>query len=425
VPPTSEPVAVVHEGTRGRLYKLTLLFALYVAQGLPYGFFTLAVPVLLRQEGVSLIAIGALSFLYLPWGCKFLWAPFLDHLGSRRTWLIALQSTAVLIAIALTPLDLGANTLLLVIAAFAFTLIAATQDIVTDGLAVRMLDAHERGLANAIQVGAYRLGMILGGGALLYLYARTDWSVMFACMAALLALTIVPVWWLREPTQRSTRAAVRPGALALSWLRRLTMPGMLTFCGLIVAYRFGDQLLSSLLSPFLADQQLGTAKIALMKGTLGSGSSFVGAFFGGWLAFAAGRRRALLISGLAQAGCFCLYIAAAFGAGGESLLWIATAAEGILGTMATVALFTLMMDASDPEHAGTDYTLLASVVVLVGFAGGVTGGALADALGYATTFIIGTLLSVAGCLFLVKWLDRHPTHERVAAAWTMGRDRAS
>jgi PAT family beta-lactamase induction signal transducer AmpG len=41
--------------------------------------------------------------------------------------------------------------------------------------------ARERGLANAVQVGAYRLGMILGGGGLLWLWARTNWQhVMFA-----------------------------------------------------------------------------------------------------------------------------------------------------------------------------------------------------------------------------------------------------
>jgi predicted MFS family arabinose efflux permease len=77
----------------------------------------------------------------------------------------------------------------------------------------------------------------------------------------------------------------------------------------------------------------------------------------------------------------------------------------------------LMMDASDPEHAGTDYTLLASVVVAVGALGGLAGGVLGDALGYAATFAIATVLSILGCLFVVWWLDRHPTHDRVALAW--------
>jgi predicted MFS family arabinose efflux permease len=82
-----------------------------------------------------------------------------------------------------------------------------------------------------------------------------------------------------------------------------------------------------------------------------------------------------------------------------------------------VALFTLMMDASDPDHAGTDYTLLASVVVVVGSLGHMLGGFMGDRLGLAPTFAAGAALGAVGCLVLVAWLDRHPTHERVARAW--------
>ena len=38
--------------------KLVLLGSLYLAQGLPYGFFTQALPVLLRESGMSLPLIG-------------------------------------------------------------------------------------------------------------------------------------------------------------------------------------------------------------------------------------------------------------------------------------------------------------------------------------------------------------------------------
>ena len=48
----------------------------------------------------------------------------------------------------------------------------------------------------------------------------------------------------------------------------------------------------------------------------------------------------------------------------RGLVWTACITEHLFGGMATVALFTLMMDASDPEHAGTDYTLLACAVVV-------------------------------------------------------------
>ena len=58
---------------------LVLLGALYAAQGLPFGFFTLALPVLLREAGWSLTAISALQYLALPWALKFLWSSWLTR----------------------------------------------------------------------------------------------------------------------------------------------------------------------------------------------------------------------------------------------------------------------------------------------------------------------------------------------------------
>ncbi len=401
------------DATRGD--KAVLLFSLYLAQGLPYGFFTLALPVILRDAGLSLTEIGLLGLLTLPWAFKFLWAPVIDQRGTRRGWLLTLQSATVLAALALSPLEPSSSFALLLIAAFAFNLLAATQDIVTDGLAVRLLGPAERGIGNGLQVGAYRLGMIFGGGALLWVFARYGWHVAFTGMAALLALTLLPVLRLDEPVRRvppQTSAA----ALALGWFTRARQPDMLVAAALIVAYRFGDQMVSSLFGPFLLDRGLDLETIALMKGAVGSTTSLAGAALGGVFVFAVGRRLALLASGLAQAACFLLYISAAAGMGGVPLLWGATVVEGVVSTMATVALFTLMMDAADPDHAGTDYTLLASVVVLVGTIAGIAGGVAADALGYTATFIVGAVLAAGGCLVVIAWLDRRAT-ARFADVW--------
>lgn len=404
-------------------HPLALLSSLYAAQGLPFGFFTLALPVLMREAGWSLTAIGLLQLLALPWLLKFLWAPWVDHHGARRTWLLGLQGCSVLAALTLALLDLDSASRGLLLAVLVFNLLAATQDIVTDGLAVRVLAARERGLANAIQVGAYRLGMILGGGGLLWLWARTNGSTVFAVMAGLLALSTWPVWQMRELPPGAAHDAMAPrprpsaGQLALGWWHRALAPGMLTFAALVFCFRFGDQMVSSLITPFVSDQGASKETIALMKGAVGSGASLLGALLGGALMVRVNRRTAMLSTGLGQAMTFALYIAAALGFGGMPLLWWATVAEGVVGTMATVALFALMMDASDPDHAGTDFTLMASVVVGVGSLGGIAGGVVGDAWGYVWAFGIGTVLSALGCVAMVGWLDRRPTHARVAQAW--------
>ena len=80
-------------------------------------------------------------------------------------------------------------------------------------------------------------------------------------------------------------------------------------------------------------------------------------------------------------------------------------ADGFVGSMATAALFTAMMDTCRPEAGGTDYTVQASVVVLASFLGSALGGRLADACihgmgaagaGYALHFAVGAMLTALG-----------------------------
>lgn len=448
---SAAPPTVTANARRADLLRtphLPLLAALYTAQGLPYGFFTLALPVLMREAGWSLTALGFLQFLAAPWVLKMLWAPLVDHHGTRRAWLLSMQLSSCALALAMAAMGFHEGSIGLFVAVFAFNLLAATQDVATDGLAVRLLDAQQRGLANGIQVGAYRFGMVLGGGLLLWLFARTSWSVTFLAMAALLALFTLPVWRMAEPPPSppspdptegphphphvhphapaallsaepvtATAPPPRGLALALLWWHRALRPGVLPLAGLIFCFRFGDQMASGLITPFLLDHGVDKPTLALMKGAVGSGTSLAGAALGGWLMLRMGRRQALLGSGLAQVGVFGLYALAATGWGGMPLLWVATVAEGVIGTVATVALFSLMMDAADPAHAGTDYTLLGSVGFSLATLGGIAGGMVGDTLGYTAAFVAGGLLSGAGVVALVRWLDAHPLNARVHEAW--------
>src|ERR1043165_1461174 len=103
-----------------RAQKMSVLSALDFVQGLPFGFFTITLPAMLRQSGQSLKTISLVSVLLtLPWLLKFLWAPFVDHRGTRRGWLLTLQLSALAVALVITQLHLDGNYVLLFAAAFA------------------------------------------------------------------------------------------------------------------------------------------------------------------------------------------------------------------------------------------------------------------------------------------------------------------
>lgn len=392
----------------------TLLGALYLAQGIPFGFFTGALPVVLRESGYSLVKISATGVLFLPWALKFLWAPYVDRYGTRRRWLLSLQLASAGVALGLSLLDLSTTLRWLFVGIFLVNLLSATQDVATDGTAVRLLNVQQRGVGNGIQVGAYRIGMVCGGGLLLWLFSFAGWRALFIAMAALLILATIPVWRLRAQldaadaeTGTQDRSQEKSATrLAVTWWSRLRRPGMVAFILLIAGFKFGNSMGSALVGPFMSDSGLTLGQIALVDGGLSSVAALVGAGLGAWLSFRFGRRHALLVGGVTQTLSLGLYIIASLGIGGFSLVVTASIAEHVLGGAATVAIFALMMDAADKRFAGSDYTLVACAVVFAQGIAGLAAGIVGDMFGFTALFCVALVLSGIGCAALLIALDR-------------------
>jgi RhtX/FptX family siderophore transporter len=378
--------------------KLLLLGTLYVSQGLPFGFFTQAVPVLMRQRGLDLPDISATNLLALPWALKFLWAPLVDryHLpgvGRRRSWILPAQLLSVLVVGALALLDPAQGLRPLLVALFFTNLLAATQDIATDGLAVELLDDGERGYGNSVQVAGYRVGMILGGGALLGVFGKLGYAPTFLAMALILGAATVPILFHRERPAVVSASAKPPGLGA--WMAIVKRPQMGTWLAILALYQGGEALAYGMVKPMLVDRGFTVDDIAWLIGTAGFFAGLLGAVLGGALVGRVGRKRALGIAGLIQLAGIVLNVAPAAGIGGKELLAAACVVEHLTGGIATVALFTVMMDVCG-EDAATDYTLQASVVVVATGLAATLSGVVAKKLGYAGHFAVAAGLSAVG-----------------------------
>jgi PAT family beta-lactamase induction signal transducer AmpG len=392
--------------------KLGLLTSLYLSQGLPFGFFTQALPVLLRKQGMSLPDIGLAHLLALPWALKFLWAPLMDRYGSarwgrRRGYILPLQvlSAALLVGLALPEDTVSVRALL--VAVLLVNLLAATQDVATDGLAVDLLEPQELGWGNGIQVAGYRVGMILGGGLMLIVFDALGWRPTLLSLGALLLVATVPVALFREPPFPAPR---HEGMEPLRWLRESLLhwvrrPGAGAWFTLLVLFKAGEHLAMGMLRAFLVDLGLGLAQVGWMLGFVGFTTGLVGALAGGALVNRLGQRRALLLFGTLQAGAVLLYALAARGAS-VPVLTLVCGVEHLTSGMATAALFTVMMEMCRPEHAASDYTVQASLVVVATGAAAAVSGFIAQAFGYAWHFT----LSAAVCAVAVAWvaLTFHP-----------------
>ncbi len=352
---------------------------------------------LLRQQGFSLAEIGFSTLLAAPWALKWIWAPLLDRwyfprMGRRRSWIVPLQLATAATLGALALLGGAASMPILLAAVLLSNLLAATQDVATDGLAVELLSSAERGLGNGLQVAGYRLGMIVGGGALLICYERLGSSGTFLSMAILIVLATLPILlWSERPAPIAPNERARVG----HWLRR---PGAWRLLGLLVAYKAGDSFATSMLRPFLVDHGLSLADVGWLLGTVGFVSGLCGALAGGALVNRLGRKRALLGFGTLQALTVAGYAWLASMPLRPALLYWLCAAEHFASGMATAALFTCMMDWCSDEASATDYTVQASGVVLATGAAAALSGVSAQQLGYLHHFVLASVLALLALL---------------------------
>jgi RhtX/FptX family siderophore transporter len=381
-----------------RYKKLGLLGSLYFSQGLPYGFFTQALPLLMRARGYSLESIGLSSLLAAPWALKFVWSPLVDRWGMRRAWILPLQ---LLTAATLVVTSVGQDDFRLVLASVLVTnLFCATQDIATDGLAVDMLTGEERGLANGVQVAGYRVGMIVGGGVLLILHEELRWTRTFLLMAAIVVLASVPIGVATEPPRARE---VRPPIHFFHFFRR---PGVWRILAVVLTYKVAEAFAAGMLRPFLADCGMTLEDVGWMLGTVGFVAGLLGAMTGGALVNRLGRRRALIVFGLFQTASVALYAIAALRVPGKPTLTALAAVEHFASGSATASLFTANMDWSRKETSATDYTVQASAIVMANGVAATFSGFSAAHLGYAGHFALAAAIGVVSLLPVLLWFPR-------------------
>lgn len=384
--------------------KIPLIASLYVSQAVPLGFLIVALPAILRRQGLGLEQTGLLGALALPWILKVFWAPLVDRFGSKRlghyrSWILPLQAVSVACVAALAGVDIEAGLTWLVIGAAAFMLTSATQDIATDGLAVRAIPREGRGIANGIQVGGYYLGQVLGGGVVLVLFDRVGWTWAILAMAALLATPLLLAVPFREP-----QAPARPSPkVDFDAMRRFARrPGAAGWIAILLLYRAGETMALAMFNPMLVDGGLSLEEIGLTLGVAGSIAAFTGALVGGAAVSALGRKPALVAFGTIQAVALGAYLVPAGGVMHVGALTAVAATVSFAGGMGTAALYTNMMDRSDPATAGTDFTLQQSLCAVGPLVGASLSGFSAANLGYAGHFAV----CIAVALGTAMWVAR-------------------
>ncbi|MCU4395322.1 MFS transporter [Acinetobacter parvus] len=380
---------------------LSVVVVLYLAHALPLYFYNVALPAILRHQGVDLRWIGMLSLLYIPWAFKFFWAPLIDRfyfkkLGKRKTWLLFTQIALVLgvVALALTQFDYGLGVF--VIVGLWISTFAATQDIAIDGYTVETFSESEYRLGSMAQSIGVALGSMVGGAATLWLYELYGWQTALISLAAMTALTMLAIFQIKEKSNVEKISKQPP-----SLIRAFKRPEMLWALALIVCYRIVEAPAMAMLNPMLIDQKWSLSQIGVLMSVIGAGIGLLAAVSAAFLLKKIAATQLLIWAGWARSLVYALLSVAVLLSwlnqwhlllGGFVIVILA------IRYIAMTALYAHFMQTSSKEQAGTDFTILVCFELLVYFIGGAVSGFLAKAFGYGNFYLILAVSSVLSVL---------------------------
>lgn len=153
--------------------RVLTLCALYVAQGIPWGFITVTFVTYLAAEGVAAKELAILLTLgTLPWSLKFLWGPVIDRyqyrkMGRRRPWILIAQTGMILVLSSILFIPNPASDVQLIATVFLiYNIFTSLQDVSTDALAVDVLKPHEIEKVNSYMFTSKVIGGMIGGAGL-------------------------------------------------------------------------------------------------------------------------------------------------------------------------------------------------------------------------------------------------------------------
>lgn len=412
-----------------------LLFTLYWAQGLPVGFMTHALPVILRSQGVSLAHIGGFGLLMAPWAFKVLWAPYLDRYGHQnlehyRQWALATQGLTIVVLLFLSffPIHILNNSIYLLIffiSLLAMNILGATQDIATDALAVNLLKPQQQHWGNLFQVVGSRLGFIVGGGVILWLMDVLHWQGTFIFLAVLVALNSLPILKTKLVSTQTVhqvkqKISIQSGALStLSWRQHLKQyfvyfteqQELRYWLIILVTIKVTDGLSGAILKPLMVDMGLSFSQIGIYVTMLGAAAALLGAALASYCLRYLSRQHALLLfSVLKLISLFAFVLLAQRYEQGAAIstwwVYLANALEDLFAAMLLLVMLTLVMQYSRQHYAGTDFSFQVSIMALV--SGGLysLSGLFAEQLGYSdyllSVVLVGLLLLIPICVWVKK-----------------------
>lgn len=377
--------------------RLGWIGAIAFASGFPFGLVNEALPVYLRTHGAGLTDIGNVAAVTAPWSAKFLWAPLVDRLGTRRQWIAACLTGIAVLTLVLSYLDPSHPGTVFWIVALAVVTLSATQDIAIDAYTIDTTTTEELGVANSVRIGAYRVAMFVAGGLLIWLAGRTGWGTSFtAGTVVLVSLTLVAL--LLPASEAPGRARPRQLWEPLRALLSRKEIGAVVAFGLL--FKLDIAALEPMTRPFWVDRGFSLEEIGAVLSTGRILATIAGAALGGIYTSRWGIFRGLWVLGLVQACSSLAYWGAAAAAPSKTFILGAVLFENFAAGLGTAAYLAFLMSVCEKRYAATQFALLSALLAVTRAVAGKLSGSLAEQMGYAAYFLLTFGLAFPAYLLL-------------------------
>ncbi len=396
---------------------------LYFAQGLPYAIIATVSGAMYKSLGVSNTELAFYtSLLTLPWTIKPLWSPFLELIGTKRSWILLMQSALALgfLAIAAT-LHRSAFFLLSVGVFLLMAFAAATDDIATDGFYLMGLDDREQAAFSGVRSTFFRAAMIAAQGGVVFLAGRLEttlggeahtaqaWSIAMGVLAVVFGIlglyhrAALPAPPTDFPGRHQGRDPIREFVtIFLEFFRKPRIKSTIAF---LLLYRFAEAQMVKMVVPFLLDPRekgglgLSTADLGIAYGTVGVGALVVGGILGGYLGARFGLKRMLwiMVCAIHLPDAVFVYLSQTQPLS-FSTISVAIAVEQLGYGFGFTAYLLYMMRVAKGRHQTAHYALCTGIMSLGMMIPGAWSGALQTRVGYSHFFLWVMLATIPGFL---------------------------
>jgi len=375
-----------------------------------------------KSLGYSNAFIGYTGALFIPFAASFLWAPWLDRIGTKRGWQLGLTLGLAVIYATLA----GAVALRMVTPWPALAIIGivavvgGTAEVSMNGFFLHALDASQQAGLSGVRVAAIRCGHVLASGLLVKVCADygtrvgdpvAGWTRVFGVLAAAFFAAFVYHSWVlpRPPSDRPAASARESGFYFRVWQEFRSLPRIGSIAAFYLTYRFGEGLMARMISPFLLDPPsqggvgLSVADVAVAQGTIGAVAAIAGGIFGGWLVKTLGLRR----TALPLAICMTLPHA--------GYLWLASvrtapylaiqscvAVETFGYGMGFASMFTLTMVMSRGEFRSTFAAIFVALWSIGWLVPTFFSGLIQTQIGYFWLFALSMVAAIPGILLVLR-----------------------